>query len=40
MAAGLFDRFEIFSIITKLVETNKTWTAKDLINASPEQNRK
>ena len=40
VAANLFDKFETFDIITKLVETHKTWTAKDLINATPEQSRK
>jgi hypothetical protein len=40
VAADLLEKFEIFDIITKLVETNKTWTATDLINATPEQSRK
>jgi len=40
VAADLLEKFEIFDITTKLVETHKTKTAMDLIFATPELGRK
>jgi len=40
VAASLVEKFDIFEITTKLVETHRTRTALDLINATPEQGRK